>query len=178
VWGLVSPDSKHTDNVLLGEMLSTWMDEWYSAESGEFNAGRKAWCLYGPLVEITARPKLKEFVDADRLDRAVQRLLEDACDLAELRWPKAIEKAVEIVNFGGHGDGAALTLGWVLAREYAPDLAPAFFERAAFTMRMMDWHMALRGVKPEPRAERLLVADPDGRVQFFHAEQQRVRARP
>jgi hypothetical protein len=145
VWGLVSPDSEHTDNELLGEMLNTWMDEWYPAEAGELEAGWKSWYLYGPLVEITARPKLKEIVGAERLDRAVQRLLEDARDLAERRWPNAIEKAIEIVNFAGHGDVAALTLGWVLAREYEPDFAPALFERAAFAMRMMDWHMESNG---------------------------------
>ena len=127
VWGLVSPDSEHTDNELLGEMLNTWMDEWYPAEAGELEAGWKSWYLYGPLVEITARPKLKEIVGAER------------------RWPNAIEKAIEIVNFAGHGDVAALTLGWVLAREYEPDFAPALFERAAFAMRMMDWHMGPNG---------------------------------
>jgi hypothetical protein len=128
VSGLVSPDSEDRNNELLCKLLKTWMDEWYPAEAGELKAGWKAWELYAPIVEITARPQLKKIVGSDRLDRAVHRLLEDARDLAERRWPNAVEKAVEIVNFGGHGDVAALTLGWLLAREFGPEFAPALVE--------------------------------------------------
>ncbi len=145
VWGLVAPESRHAGNEKLGALLRTWMDEHYPLAGGDFEAGWKAWYLYGPLVEISARPGLRDVVGEQRLRRAVRRVIEDARDLAERRWPTAVTKSVEIVNFVGHGDAAALTLGWVLAREFEPELAPALFERAAFVMRMFEWHMRPNG---------------------------------
>lgn len=145
VWGLASPDSQHIHSEVLGEMLNAWLDKWFPTQANKIEPGWKAWNLYGTVVEITARPKLQQIVGSERRNRAVRLVLDDARDLAERRWPKAVEKAVEIVNFGAHGDLAALTLGWVLARQYEPDLAPALFKRAAFAIRMLDWHMAPNG---------------------------------
>jgi hypothetical protein len=145
VWGLCSPDSGHSDSEILGELLCTWMDQKYPEKAGELSSGWKAWYLYAPLVEISARPKLQKIVGEERLHRGIDRVLEDARRLAEEGWEKIQRQAVKIVNFPTHGQIYAFTLGWVLARDHEPELAPQLIRRAAHLMRMLEWHMQPNG---------------------------------
>lgn len=145
VWGLCSPDSEHSDSKVLGELLGTWMDARYPEEAEEFKSGWKAWYLYAPLVEISGRPELLEVVGEERLQRGIRCALYDAGRLADEGWEKIVRQTVKIVNFPTHGQMYAFTLGWVLAREHEPELAPRLLRRAAFITRMLQWHMQPNG---------------------------------
>ncbi|MFW6059424.1 MAG: hypothetical protein ACODAQ_04545, partial [Phycisphaeraceae bacterium] len=145
VWGLCSPDSQHADSEVLVESLRTWMDENYPEEAGGLQSGWKAWYLYAPLVEISARARLQELVGKSRLERGVRRALEEARKIAEDGWENILKRSVEIVNFPAHGQMAMFTLGWVLAREHEPELAPRLLRRAGHILRMLQWHMQPNG---------------------------------
>ncbi|MFP4028063.1 MAG: hypothetical protein ACLFWL_09755 [Candidatus Brocadiia bacterium] len=145
VWGLCSPDSRHNESKVLEQLLRAWMDETYPQESGELKSGWKAWYLYAPLVEISARPGLRKLVGEGLLNRGIRRVLENARRITEEKWEKILRQSVKIVNFPTHGQMFAFTLGWILAREHEPQLAPQLLRRAAYLTRMLEWHMQPNG---------------------------------
>ena len=154
VWGLSSPDSEVRGDPTLAQLLNLWLDDRFptAPEEAEGREGWEpaivgswgAWYLYGPWVEIMARPELRRVVGHEREEKWLDLLLRSARLTATEGWPGLEEKCMSIVNMAAH-TMAHFTLGWMLARERDPELAEVLARKAAYIVHMLGWHMHPNG---------------------------------
>lgn len=130
IWGYLSPDSKFHGDERLIQMSQVWLDTLFktlTTKPGDPKAAEKwqpnrldTWSFQEytmPLLEVEARPTLKEKLGAERINRLREIVLENVrLNTTPEAYNKLLEQAETYVNISTH-PMAVYVHGWLLTGE-------------------------------------------------------------